>query len=165
MPRCRVLTALDSSSNVLMVFCHGFELGGRAFELLACSTMRCTSNLSGSSSPSRHPSVISRSSCKCPASMRPESRRPLTLHALGYMFRNIELLDPEEPFEGIPTKPLKAKIPLNLKDPSRMFSRRSFSSYSTWNRTQTVLSQTRRVRTATRNSCMSTMFARCGTYA
>jgi RNA-dependent RNA polymerase len=34
---------------------------------------------------------------------------------LGYMFRNIELLDPEEPVEGVPAKPSKAKSP--LKDP------------------------------------------------
>ncbi|KAF8486749.1 RdRP-domain-containing protein [Russula emetica] len=35
--------------------------------------------------------------------------------ALGYMFRNIELLDPEEPIEGLPTEPPEAKPP--LKDP------------------------------------------------
>ena len=33
--------------------------------------------------------------------------------ALGLMFRNIELLDPEEPVEGLPTIPPKAKSPLN----------------------------------------------------
>lgn len=35
--------------------------------------------------------------------------------ALGFMYRNIELLNPEEPIEGIPTEPPKAKSP--LKDP------------------------------------------------
>jgi RNA-dependent RNA polymerase len=35
--------------------------------------------------------------------------------ALGFMFRNIELLGPEEPVEGLPTEPPKAKPP--LKDP------------------------------------------------
>ena len=35
--------------------------------------------------------------------------------ALGYMFRNIELLDPKEPIEGLPTKPTKANPP--LEDP------------------------------------------------
>ena len=35
--------------------------------------------------------------------------------ALGYMFRNIELLDPKEPIEGLPTDPPKANYP--LKDP------------------------------------------------
>ena len=35
--------------------------------------------------------------------------------ALGYMFRNIELLDPKEPIEGLPTNPPKANPP--LKDP------------------------------------------------
>src|SRR6266849_10999482 len=33
--------------------------------------------------------------------------------ALGLMFRNIELLDPEEPVEGLPTKPTRSP----LKDP------------------------------------------------
>jgi hypothetical protein len=48
--------------------------------------------------------------------MWPESRRPLPLRALGYMFLNIELLDPaEEPVEGLPTEPPKVKFP--LKDP------------------------------------------------
>jgi RNA-dependent RNA polymerase len=35
--------------------------------------------------------------------------------ALGYMFRNIELLGPEEPVEGLPASPPNAKPP--LKDP------------------------------------------------
>ena len=35
--------------------------------------------------------------------------------ALGYLFRNIELLDPEEPVEGLPTEPPKVDSP--LKDP------------------------------------------------
>jgi RNA-dependent RNA polymerase len=35
--------------------------------------------------------------------------------ALGYMFRNIELLDPEEPIEGLPTNAPNTKSP--LKDP------------------------------------------------
>ena len=35
--------------------------------------------------------------------------------ALGYMFRNIELLDPEEPVEGLPTNSPKIKSP--LEDP------------------------------------------------
>lgn len=35
--------------------------------------------------------------------------------ALGHMFRNIELLDPERPVEGLPTTPPKAKSP--LEDP------------------------------------------------
>jgi len=35
--------------------------------------------------------------------------------ALGHMFRNIELLDPEKPVEGLPTNPPNAKSP--LKDP------------------------------------------------
>jgi RNA-dependent RNA polymerase len=32
--------------------------------------------------------------------------------ALGYLFRNIELLDPEEPVEGLPTQLPKANPPL-----------------------------------------------------
>jgi RNA-dependent RNA polymerase len=46
---------------------------------------------------------------------------------------------------------------------SRMSSCRSFSACSTRTRMRTVLSQTRRVRTATRNSHTSTTFTRCGT--
>ena len=41
---------------------------------------------------------------------------------------------------------------------SRTLSRRPFREYSTRTRTQTVLSQTRRVRTATRNGCTSITF-------
>jgi hypothetical protein len=58
--------------------------------------------------------------------------------ALGYMFRNIELLDPEEPVEGLPNKTPKQKFHSKIR--SRTFSRRSFSAHSTRTWTRTVLS-------------------------
>jgi hypothetical protein len=67
--------------------------------------------------------------------------------ALGYVFRNIELLDPEEPVEGLPQNP-------NSRIRSHTFSTRT--------RTPTVPSQTHRVRTATRNRiryCVATCTA------
>jgi hypothetical protein len=60
--------------------------------------------------------------------------------------------------KGYPQNPPKQNPHSKIR--SRMFSRRSFTAYSTRTRTRTrmVPNQTRRVRTATRNSCTSTMF-------
>ena len=83
--------------------------------------------------------------------------------ALEYMFRKIELLDPEEPVEGRPTPPPQAKS--QIEDSISHVLAPLVQHVLDSDPTRTMLSQTRRVRMTTRNNCMSTMFVRCGTYA
>ena len=85
--------------------------------------------------------------------------------ALGYMFRNIELLDPKAPIEGLPTNPPKANSPLKDSIPLALAPLVQCVLDSGPDPDNAEPDSEGENGHCMRNSSMSTTFARCGSYA